>query len=137
MRDVGQQRAERDEELDPEVACEVDDEPRERAPAEVRLHAEEQHRIAVHSLRARVVEDRLRPVDSPRVTVLQPDLRPRRLEVEEALRVDLGESLRVPGLREVAGGERGALPSVVPAAEGRDQHRPLERGTVLDIQLSH
>ena len=43
-------------------------------------------------------------------------MRPCRLEVEEALGVDLGEALRPPGLGEVATGERGALAAVVPAA---------------------
>jgi hypothetical protein len=32
-------------------------------------------------------------------------VRSRRLEVEESLRLDLGESLRLPGLGEVAAGE--------------------------------
>src|SRR5260370_826676 len=50
MRNVGQQSAERHDELDPELAGEADDEPRERPPAQVRLDAEEQDGVPSETL---------------------------------------------------------------------------------------
>ena len=135
VRDVREQRAEADDQLDLELLEEADDQLRERAPAEVRLDPEQQHDVAVEAGRARVVEDGRGPVDASRDPVLERDVRPRRLEVEEVLGLDLGEALRVPELREVAGGERGALAAVVPAAESGDQNRALELRTARDKEL--
>ena len=84
----------------------------------------------------RVEEGRLGPVDAPRHAVDERHVRPRHLEVVELLRVDVGEALGGPGLREVAECERGALRPVVPAAEGGDQHRTLELGPLLDAEVS-
>jgi hypothetical protein len=70
-----------------------------------------------------VVEGVLGPVDPARASFDERNVRPRRLEVEEALRLDLGESLGLPGLGQIAPGEGGALPAVVPAAKGGDQNR--------------
>ena len=137
VRDVGEQRAERDDQLDAELAREVDDQAAERAPAQVRLDAEEQDGVAVHPVWARVVEDRLRPVDPAREPLLELHVRARRLEVVEALGVDLGEPPRVPALGEVAGCERGALAAVVPAPERSDQDRTLERRAASDVELRH
>ena len=64
-------------------------------------------------------------------------MRPVRLEVDEPLGVDVPEALRVPDTREIAGGKRGSLTSVVPAAEGGDQDGPLERRTANHPQLTH
>ena len=47
MRHVGEEGSECDDELDAEVAREADDEVAERAPAVVRLDAEQDHGIAV------------------------------------------------------------------------------------------
>ena len=74
-------------------------------------------------------EGGLRPVDAPGHPVLERHLGPHRLEVEELLGVEVREPLGVPRLREVARGERRALRSVVPAAEGGDEHRAPERRT--------
>jgi hypothetical protein len=70
-----------------------------------------------------MVEGVLGPVDAPRPAVDERYVRPRRLEVEEALRIDLGEPLGLPRLREIAAREGGALSAVVPAAERGDQDR--------------
>jgi hypothetical protein len=129
VRHVRKQRAQRDDEVDPELLDEADDQIRERAPAEVRLDAEEQDDVAVEPLRTPVVEDGRGPVDSPCQSFLERDVRPRRLEVEEVLRIDLRESLRVPELGEVAGCERCSLTAVVPAPESGDHERPLELRT--------
>ena len=62
-------------------------------------------------------------------------MRPGHLEVEEPLRVDLGEAVRVPELGQVAGRERRSLPTVVPAAERRDEHGAAQRRPVVDDEL--
>jgi hypothetical protein len=62
-------------------------------------------------------------------------VRPCRLEVEEALGVDVGEALGSPELGEVASSERGALTAVVPPSEGGDEDGPLEVGAARDAEL--
>ena len=57
------------------------------------------------------------------------------LEVVELLRIDLGESRRLPRLREVARRERGALAAVVPAAERGHEDRVTEVGTIGDAKV--
>jgi hypothetical protein len=59
----------------------------------------------------------------------------RRLEVEELLRVDVGETLCLPRLREEAGGERSALRAVVPTSEGGDEDGPSQRRAALDTDV--
>ena len=66
VRHVREQRAERDHELDVEVAGELDHELREGLPAQARLDAEEQDRVAIGARDPGVVEGVLRPVDPPR-----------------------------------------------------------------------
>ena len=78
VRHVGEQRAERDQQLDPELAREADHQVGERAPAQVRLDPEQQHDVAVETVRARVVEDRLGPVDPAGQALLERDVRPGR-----------------------------------------------------------
>ena len=135
VRHIREQRAEGDDEVDLELLHEVDDQARERAPAQVRLDAEEQDDVTVEAIRTAVVEDGRGPVDPPREARLERDVRPGRLEVEEGLRVDLREALRVPELGEVAGGERGALAAVVPAPERGDHERPLELRAPCDTEF--
>ena len=62
-------------------------------------------------------------------------MRPGRLEIEEPLRLDLGETLGLPGLREVAAGERRTLAAVVPAAESGDQDRLTQDGPANDPEF--
>ena len=47
VRHVRQQRAERDDELDPDLLGEAGDEVAEAAPAEVRLDPDQDHRVAI------------------------------------------------------------------------------------------
>ena len=109
MRNVGEERAERDDELDAEVGRELGDERRERPPANVRLDAEQQHRVAVGARNLRVVEGVVGPVDLAGDAVDERDVRPRRLEVEELLGVDVREPGRLPVAREKAA-RRARLP---------------------------
>ena len=63
-------------------------------------------------------------------------MRPRHLEVEEELGVDVRELLGAPGAREERGRERRALAAVVPAAEGADEDRAVELRPPLDPKLA-
>lgn len=58
-----------------------------------------------------------------------------RLEVEELLGIDVGETPRLPRLRKKAGGEGGTLRSVVPASEGGDEDGPPQRRSALDTDV--
>src|SRR5688500_8374787 len=106
MRDVREQRTERDHELDLEVTREVDDEGGEPAPAQVRLDAEQQNRVALGPGDPSVVKSRVGPFDPPGLAVDQRDVWTGRLEVEELLAVDLREAGRAPRPREEAPGQR-------------------------------
>jgi hypothetical protein len=129
MRDVREQGSERDHHLDTELAGKVDDHVGEGLPAEVRLDPEEQYGVAIEIRDRRVVEGIFRPVDVPRLTVDEGDVRAGRLEVEEVLRLDVGEAVRIPDLGEVAARERGALAAVVPTAKSSDQNRSRMRSS--------
>jgi hypothetical protein len=120
VRDIGEERAERNHELHSEILGQVGDLSGKRPPAGVRLDPQEEHGIALDSRDRRVVEDVLGPVDVPGDAVLEADVRPDGLEVVELLRIDVREALRAPALREEARRERGALRAVVPAAERGD-----------------
>jgi len=102
VRHVGEQRTERDHHLDTEIAGQVDDHAGEGLPAEVRLDPEQQDRVAIDLGDRRVVEGVLRPFDVPRLTVDERDVRASGLEVEEVLRLDVGEAVRFPDLGEIA-----------------------------------
>ena len=138
MRDVGEQRAERDDHRGAELGREAGDELRERPPAQARLGSEEQHgiaRLAVLRLVTRACWNEFSGQSIWRSTLDERDVRARHLEVEEELGVDLGELLGAPGAGEERGRERGALAAVVPAAEGADQDRAVELRPLLDPKL--
>ena len=137
MRNVGEQRPERDDELDLELVDELEHERRIRLPAQVRLDAEQDHRIAVEARDRRVEEGVRRPFDLARQPVLERDVRAHGLKVVEVLGVDLRERLGSPLLREVAAAERRSLAAVVPASERGNEHRAAERGPRGDDQLRH
>ena len=123
VRHVREQRAERDQQLDPEVAREADDELGERAPAQVRLDPEQQHDVAVEALRPRVVEGRLRPVDPAAQALLERDVRTGRLEVEEVLRDRRPRSAPRPR------SWRGSRPPATPPARRRSSRERRRRGS--------
>jgi hypothetical protein len=135
VRDVGEQRAERDDELDAEVAGDGNDLVREGAPAEVRLEPEHEHGVPLRLGDGRVVEGGLRPDDLASDPALESYVRAGRLEVEELLRIDVGETPCLPRLREEAGGERGALSAVVPTSESGDEDGPAQRRAALDADV--
>src|SRR2546421_4250102 len=69
---------------------------------------------------------RLRPVDLASYPIHERHVRPGRLEVEEALWVDVCDLVGAPELGEVARGKRGGLGAVVPAAKRGYEDRPSE-----------
>ena len=69
MRHVREQRAERDHQLDAEVAREVDDHAGERPPAQVGLDPEQQDRVAFQTRDRGMVEGVLGPVDVTRLSL--------------------------------------------------------------------
>jgi hypothetical protein len=71
----------------------------------------------------------------PRLSVDQRDVRAGGLEVEEVLRLDVGEAVRFPDLGEVAACERGALAAIVPAAKCCDQNRLAQAGPSDDAKF--
>jgi hypothetical protein len=135
VRHVGEQRAERDHHLDAELAGQIDNHAGEGLPAEVRLDSEQQDRVAVEPGDGRVVEGVLRPLDVPRLTVDERDVRTGGLEVEEVLRLDVCKPVRFPDLGEVAACERGALAAVVPTAKCCDQNRLAQAGPSDDAKF--
>ena len=80
-------------------------------------------------------EDVLGPLDVARHALVEAHRGPHGLEVDEALRVDVGEALGLPASGEVRRSQRGRLPSVVPALERGDQDGPRERGALGDAEL--
>ena len=88
VRDVGEQRAERDDHLHAERLGELDDRRAERPPAHRRLDAGEQDQVARRARDARLVDLDLGPRDLARAALDEPDPRARGLEVEELLGVD-------------------------------------------------
>ena len=135
VRHVGEQGAERHDEVDADVPGETDHEVGERAPAVVGLDADEDHRVAVGSGDRRVVEGVLGPLDPARQPLVERHRRADRLEVHERLRVDVGEAHRVPLLDEVAGGHGCGLSAVVPAAKRRDHHGASQRRALGKAQI--
>jgi hypothetical protein len=59
-----------------------------------------------------------------------------RLEVEELFRVDVREAAGLPRLCEEARRQRGALRSVVPAAECGNENRAAQGGAALHAEVS-
>ncbi len=139
VRHVGEQGAERDDEVDADVPGEADHEVRERTPAVVGLDTDEDHRVAVGSGDRRVVEGVLGPLDPARKPFVERHRRTDGLEVHERLRVDVREAGRVPLLDEVAGGHGRGLSAVVPATKRRDQHGAPQRRAFgkAQIRLGH
>ena len=95
VRDVGKQRAQRHDELDTEITCEIGDQVAERAPAVIRLDTHEQDRVAARSRNGCPEERVLGPLDLPRLSLVERHHGSSRLEVDEELWIDVGE-LRAP-----------------------------------------
>ncbi len=137
VRRVGEQTAERDHELDLHRAHELEHRLAERAPAQLRLDAEQDRDVALEA-RERGVRDRvLRPVDAADEPVLEAHRRPRLLEVVELLGIDVAEALGARGShagrsrRASRPGRRRSSP------EGAHEHRVAEDGAAVPYEMVH
>ena len=136
VRHVGEQRAERDDELDAEVAREADDELVEGAPAVVRLDAEEDHGVAVGARDRRPTwktfsgQSICRVSPSSSVTVGRVAWKSTKPSGSISAK-RLASQMRAS----VPAGERRSLAAVVPAAKGRDQDGSPQRRPLVDPEL--
>ena len=138
VRDVGQQRAERDGELHAERLGELDDAVAERAPAHRRLGARDEHEVARRARRVRGPDLDLGPLDGARDAVDEPDRRARGLEVEELLGIQAREARRAELGADERQRRRGGLAGVVPAAErAHERGGPEAVRTALPDQWRH
>ncbi len=132
VRDVREERPERDDELDVELPRESGDELGERPPAVARLDPCEQDHVTIGPRDRGVLESVLGPLDVAGEPFVEDDGRAGRLEVHEAFGIDLREGRRLPDLLEVLDRHRRALAAVVPAGERTDEHRPAQRRQLGD-----
>ena len=138
VRDVGEQRAERDDELHAERLGEVGDDVRERAPAHRRLGAAEQDQVARRARHVRDEDLDRRPDDLAGQPSTSLTFGRTRLEVVELLRVDLREAGRAERAAEERERGGGGVAGVVPAGERADQRRgPQAVRSVLPDQRLH
>ena len=133
VRGLGQQRAERDHQLDPEVVGAGQQLGAELAPPHVGLDAAQQDDVAVRARRPGDVHLRRGPGDPPHAVLGGAHHRAVDLEVVEFLGIDDRDDLGVPHLDQVVHHPRRRSGGVVPALEGSDQHRVVERGHILDL----
>jgi hypothetical protein len=123
VRDVRDQRSQRDHHLDAQHLGRVSDAVREGSPAEIGLRAGEQHKVALGARRSRREQDVARPLDLAGLALGQRDRRPVRLKVEELLGVDLGDHLGIERLGRRCQCGRRRAGCVIPAREGANQDR--------------
>lgn len=137
VRHVRQQRTEGHDDLDAERLGQVDDRGGERAPAHRRLRTGEEHQVTGRAGDVRREDLHLGPGDLARDPVAQRDLRARRLEVVELLRIDRREAFRAERRGHEAERGRGGVGGVVPAAERAYEGRRTEalRPAIPDERL--
>ena len=136
VRDVAEQRAERDDRVAARLARDVDDRRRSTPPAQVGLDAAHDDDVALRrrtsrstSWRGHVHRRRATPSD-------ELDVRAARLVVDVLVGVDRrerrGAVSRVP--HEPVGGAGGGVAGVVPALEGGDEHGVAQLGPSFPVQ---
>jgi len=123
VRDVGEQRTERHNQLHAERLGEVDDQLREAAPAHRRLRAAEQHEVARRAWHPGGEDLDRRPDDLALAILVMRHVRTRRLKIVEVLRIDAREARRPERAAEEGQRRGGGVAGVVPAGEGADQCR--------------
>ena len=137
VRHVGEQRAERDDELDAELAGEAGDERAERAPAEARLAAEQQHDVLRAPCSSRAEWNafsgqsirRIVPSTSETCGRVEPKSKKRSGSMSANLSAFQALARNAPAIE-------APVPAVVPAAERRDQDGPPELRHRLDAKLA-
>ena len=137
MRDVGEERTEREEELDPELLADVDDLGAERAPLQARLDTEEHDHVALAARDRRRVQLVGGPDDLARQAVGEAHLRTRGREVVELLGVDLGELAGRPVVAQKARRRGRGVGGVVPTLERGHQNRSFQLGAVVPVHVVH
>ena len=133
VRHVGQEGAQRDERLGADLLRSVDDGGRERSPPHVGLDRGEEDDLS--ALRGGPRELAAGPLDDPADSVLQPDGRPRDLEVDELLGVQGSHPRALPALDQIADGDGSRFAPVVPAPDGRDHRGVAEVGMQLELDV--
>src|SRR3954447_15795943 len=127
VRDVGQQGPERDHGGHVELPRVADDLCGVGLPSHRRLDAADEDDVPLGPRRPRPVQPRGRPGDGPPAVLVERGHRTVDLEVVVVLGVELRDRCRVPDPAEVAHRAARGLAGVVPALEGRDQHRVAQR----------
>ena len=134
VRHVGEQRAEADAHRHVEVFGQSDDLLREEAPLQRRLRADDQDRVGARQRRGPHLHRGPRDVPLP---VAEVDARPDRGEVGEDLGVDVGDVRGPPVVHHRADRGRGSLTGVVPAGEGEQHHRVVQRSVGQQPNVLH
>ena len=125
MRGVGEQAADRDDSVDVKLKRETDDFADERAPLHTGLDPANDDEIWAVRDRGRVGRGG-RPGDLSNATLADGDHRAVHLEVVVVLGVDIGEPLAGELIQDVVDQTSRGLSGVIPALEGREQHRLVE-----------
>ncbi len=133
MRDVSEESTDGDDGRDTEPLGELEQLDREGPPAHRRLDALHEDDVPVQAGLGGD-EDACRGPGQHAPTVLERHARTVDLEVVVVLGVEGRDDLGVPDLREMADRARGRLAGVVPALEGRDEHRVDQLRHVLELQ---
>jgi hypothetical protein len=131
VRDVGQQRAERDDLLAAEVGGHGEQLGAERAPSHVRLDAAQQHDVAV--VETRHGQPGGGPLDAADGVFVDAHERAVDLEVVVLVGVEGSDGLAVPHPLEMLDPGGGRLAGVVPPLECRDQDRIAQLRRPIDL----
>ena len=138
VRHVGQQRAQREDELHAERLRQIGDDRGEGAPAHRGLRAAEEHQIAGRARNPRDEDLDRGPDDLAGLPGDEPHLGTHALEVVELLGIDLGEARRPERAAQEGQRRGGGVARVVPAGESADQGRGSQPvGPVLPNQWLH
>ncbi len=133
MRRVGEQRADRHDQLSAELVAGSEHLGGELPPAHVGLDPADQDQVAVEVRRRGHRDPGARPGQPPVPVVVGPDDRPVDLEVVEVLGVDRADHAGVPHPHQVIDRRGRRLGRVVPALERRDDDRVDQVGGVVDL----
>ena len=120
---LGDERPERDDHRDVELAEETHAGLRERPPAEIRLRADTNDVVALAQRLAGVEEVHAGPGEEALAVPVDPHARLRAPEVEEGRRLDGSEAPRAEAAGDESSGVARGVGGVVPAREGEDGHR--------------
>ena len=135
MRDLGEERAHRDDHASVDRSGHGDHVVAEGAPTQLRFDAGEQHDVDFCVGDGAGVERGARPLDLSSAAEVDAHLGSGRGEVEELLGIEVDELVGVPRIDEVV--DRGArgIAGIVPTAERDQHHRRAQLGTIGPTQM--